>query len=216
MPHVRKPPRPPRDQAIASIIDAAVALFADRGYEATTMQDVATRVGITAPALYHYFDSKQGLLFGVLEVNLERILTRLADPANDRSTAADQLGAFVRAHVGFQLETVDGARIYNAMFLGTGAMLRALSPAQRAKVTALQRRFRSRLDGVLAHGVATGEFAITDRQVTLMGIIALGEFAPAWFRAGGAMTADQAAERCAELAVRMVARPHPADRRNRP
>jgi AcrR family transcriptional regulator len=192
---------------VGSILDAAVALFSDRGYEATTMQDVATRVGMTAPALYHYFDSKQALLYQVIEINLERILARLAEPAPDRSTAADRLAAFVRAHVRFQLETVAGARVYNAMFLGTGAMLRALTPAQRAKVTALQSRFRSQLDGILARGAATGEFVVTDRQVTLMGIIALGEFAPAWYRAAGPRTVDQAAERCAELAVRMVGRP---------
>ncbi len=207
--------RPPRETVVAGILDAAVTLFAERGYEATTMQDVAARVGMTAPALYYYFDSKQALLFEVIESNLIRVLARVERAAPAPTTASEDLTGFVREHVRFQLESVAGARIYNAMFLGTSAMFAALTPNQRAKVTALQQRFRGRLDAILGRGVATGEFRIDDRVVTAMGIIALGEFSPAWFRAGGALSADTVAGQYAALAVRMVARKGGPDRRSR-
>ncbi|MFN0178506.1 MAG: TetR/AcrR family transcriptional regulator [Gemmatimonadales bacterium] len=208
MPRTLVPRRPPREQVVAGILDAAVALFAKRGYEATTMQDVATKVGMTGPALYYYFDSKQDLLFEVIELNLTRIIDRLdatlaATPA-PAGSAAGELAAFVRTHVEFQLATIEGARVYNAMFLGTAALFGALTPRQRTNVIELQDRVLGRLKAILHRGVASGEFAIEDVTVTAMGIMALGEFAPAWFKASGRLAAAQVARLYGAAALRMV------------
>ena len=170
------------------------------------MQDVAVQVRMTAPALYHYFDSKQRLLFEVIERSLERYHADLevALGAVAGSPTAE-LAAFVRTHLAFQLDRVEGARIYNAMFLGTGALLAALSPGQRAKIMRLQSEIRGRLKAALERGRASGEFAFADVMVTAMGILAMGEFAVSWFRPEGRLTAAEVADQYAGLAVRMVA-----------
>jgi AcrR family transcriptional regulator len=208
MPRTLVPRRPPREQVVAGILDAAVALFAKHGYETTTMQDVAAKVAMTGPALYYYFDSKQDLLFEVIELNLARIIDRLdtalAATPIPAGSAAGELTAFVRTHVEFQLATIEGARVYNAMFLGTDALLGALTPRQRAKVIELQDRVLDRLKAILRQGVAKGEFVIEDVTVTAMGIMALGEFAPAWFKANGRLTAAQVARQYGATALRMV------------
>src|SRR3989304_2942416 len=77
------PPPPPRRRARRRadrrplgenlrpvIVREATALFAERGFEAATMQELAGKVGITAPGLYYHFPSKQSLLFAVLETAL--------------------------------------------------------------------------------------------------------------------------------------------------
>ncbi len=197
--------RPPREQVTATILDAAILLFATRGFEATTMQDVAAKIGMTAPALYYYFDSKQRLLFEVIELNMERFAGNVdAMLASAGGSPAEELRTFVRTHLEFQLERQDRARIYNAMFLGTGALLGALSPRQRAEIKKLQSRVRDRLKSILERGVARKEFAVRDFVVTSMGILAMGEFAAAWFEPGGKLTVAEVAEQYAELAVRMV------------
>ncbi len=206
MPKVLAPKRPPREQVTAGIFAAAIGLFARRGYEATTMQDVAAKVGMTAPALYYYFESKQRLLFEVIELNLERFAGMLLLPAGSGSPA-EELRGFVRTHLEFQLEDVDRARIYNAMFLGTGALLQALTPGQRSEILKFQGKVRDRLKAVLSRGVARKEFAIADLTVTAMGIMALGEFAVAWFAPGGRLEVAEVAEQYAELAVRMATPP---------
>ena len=205
MPRTLVARRPPREQVTASILDAAILLFATRGYEATTMQDVAAKVGMTAPALYYYFDSKQRLLFEVIELNMERFAGNVdAMLASAPASPTEELRTFVRTHLEFQLERVDRARIYNAMFLGTGALLGALSPRQRSEIKTLQTRVRDRLKAVLERGVARKEFIVRDMMVTSMGILAMGEFAAAWFEPGGRLTVAEVAEQYAELAVRMV------------
>jgi AcrR family transcriptional regulator len=190
---------------IATIIDAATQLLATRGYEATTMQDVAAKVGMTAPALYYYFDSKQLLLYEVIEINMERFAANVDSIlAATHASPTAGLRAFVRTHLEFQLDHVEGARIYNAMFLGTGALLDALTPRQRAEIRRLQTRIRDRLKAILRRGVVRKEFVVADLMVTAMGILAMGEFAAAWFEPGGPLTGSQVAEQYAELAVRMV------------
>ena len=52
----------PRAQREAQILRVAEQVFAERGYQATTMEDVADRVGVTKPLIYDYFGSKEGLL----------------------------------------------------------------------------------------------------------------------------------------------------------
>jgi AcrR family transcriptional regulator len=54
--------RLPRAQREAQILQVAESVFAERGYQATTMEDVAERVGVTKPMIYEYFGSKEGLL----------------------------------------------------------------------------------------------------------------------------------------------------------
>src|SRR6476646_7436071 len=54
--------RMPRAEREAQILTVAEAVFAERGYQATTMEDVAERVGVTKPMIYEYFGSKEGLL----------------------------------------------------------------------------------------------------------------------------------------------------------
>ncbi len=208
MPKALVPKRPPREQVTARIYAAAIRLFASRGYEATTMQDIAVKVGMTAPALYYYFESKQRLLYDVIEINFEHFagMLDLLVPA-EADSPTEALRSFVRTHLEFQLEDVDRARIYNAMFLGTGALLESLTAGQRAEILKFQTKVRGRLQAILERGVARREFAVADFTVTGMGILALGEFAVAWFDPDSRLTVAQVADQCADLAVRMVQAP---------
>ncbi len=64
------------------ILDEALELFANRGYEAVGVADVVAAAGLTKPSLYHHFGSKLGLLEALLEVGYLELLAR-ARPAAD-------------------------------------------------------------------------------------------------------------------------------------
>jgi AcrR family transcriptional regulator len=57
---------PPRSGTRKRILDAALALFAEKGYEATSMREIAEQLGITKPALYYHFDSKEDIVRSLL------------------------------------------------------------------------------------------------------------------------------------------------------
>lgn len=65
-----------------NIIDCALQLFAERGFDAVGVQEIVDAAGITKPTLYHYFGSKHGLLEGVLETNFNTLFDLLG-PAAD-------------------------------------------------------------------------------------------------------------------------------------
>src|SRR5260221_7387742 len=118
------------------ILKVAAGLFADRGFEATTMQQIAAGVGVTAAGLYYYFPSKQNLLFEVLEAALERVVERVeaavsAVPVDATDRAIAELRAFTYEHARFQVEEIEETAVYGAAFYGSHFLLNALTDDHR-------------------------------------------------------------------------------------
>ena len=65
-----------------SILDVALKLFADKGYDAVSVQEIVDAAGITKPTLYHYFGSKYGVLEAILDVGFERLMGSVSDSMN--------------------------------------------------------------------------------------------------------------------------------------
>jgi AcrR family transcriptional regulator len=88
---------PARSRRRQALIQAAGELFSDRPFDAVTVEEVCARAGVTGPALYRHFSSKQELLIAVLEDPLERLLDfarRVAAEESDPRRALEQMVAF--------------------------------------------------------------------------------------------------------------------------
>ncbi len=71
-------------QTSERILDAAEEAFGERGFEGTTLRDVADRVGIRIPSLYNHFESKEALYAAVLDRGIAPLLRTLVESAVDR------------------------------------------------------------------------------------------------------------------------------------
>jgi AcrR family transcriptional regulator len=90
MPRVRSDDYEAKSQAI---MDCAAALFAKEGYPSAKMQDVAKACGATKSMLYHYFPTKDDLLFAMLMEHLERVVQSVEEAiAWDRITTREAAG----------------------------------------------------------------------------------------------------------------------------
>jgi AcrR family transcriptional regulator len=77
----------------AQILVVALKLFADKGYEATSMREIAEQLGISKPALYYHFDSKEDIVRGILGDMMSQFVD-LVDWARDQDPSPE-LGSLV-------------------------------------------------------------------------------------------------------------------------
>src|SRR5687768_12521727 len=109
-PQTRTPnPRERSEQVYA----AALRLFREKGYHATSMQDIAAAVGLYKGSLYHYIGSKEELLVEVFERGMGTILRDVERIASEASLSpSQQLRHVIRAHVCAVAENLDTLTVY--------------------------------------------------------------------------------------------------------
>lgn len=126
-----------RDKLESAILAAATRLFAECGYEGTSIAAVAERTGISKQNLFYYFPTKQGLYQRVLDDVLDDWLERMAKLADAAGEPADVLRAYVAAKLRFSREQPWASRVYAMEVIG-GAKF--YGEQIRARVVPLLRR----------------------------------------------------------------------------
>src|SRR5215475_14586458 len=90
-----------RDDRMEQTLGVAHALFAERGYAAVTMEEIAAAVGVTKPLLYNYFGNKERLYIACMERAGDALIATIATAVDRTANPADALGAGVRAFFSF-------------------------------------------------------------------------------------------------------------------
>jgi AcrR family transcriptional regulator len=82
-------------------LEVARGLFADRGFAAVTMEDIAGEVGVTKPLLYNYFGNKERLYIACMERSGDALFATIGDAIGATESPSDALGAGLRAFFAF-------------------------------------------------------------------------------------------------------------------
>ncbi len=158
----------PRADAKHRIIRAAVQLFAQKGYDATSVREVAEAADITKPTLYYYFGSKEGLGVAILQEAQQKMEAYLREGTKDATGVYDRLVGFVEAHFRGCMEEKELSQfLYGLSF----------SPQQstlKFDVKSFQGGSMDMLNGMLDAGTKDGiirEGVRDDANRILMGII---------------------------------------------
>jgi len=127
------------------IEEAATALFAERGYAATTIDDIVTGAGVTKPMLYRHFESKQALVMSLLERHRDELAAAPLDVllATEQAPFPERLDAMLDAWFGY-VEAHPFVRLLLHDSSGdpdVAALVRELHDRQRAADVALLREF---------------------------------------------------------------------------
>ena len=185
------------EQTARDIRAAATRLFADRGYAAVSMRQIAQAVGVQAGALYLYTPDKQSLLADLMIEHLEDLLASW-DAA--RTAATDprvRLEEFVRFHIRYHLAKVD--EVFIAYM-----ELRNLSPENFARIERLRRLYEAVLEEILHEGAVSGAFRLADARIATLGLIAMLTGISTWYRAGGRLSPDRIEAIYVEMALASV------------
>jgi TetR/AcrR family transcriptional regulator len=100
------------------IARVAARLFAERGYDATSVREIVEVAGVTKPTLYYHFGSKEGLAQALLTVPMTAFSTRLKACLDATHDPVANLAAQLEAHFEFVREDPDRGRFYYALKFG--------------------------------------------------------------------------------------------------
>lgn len=179
------------------IIGAAVELFYERGYENTTLEAVAERLGVTKPFIYSHFGSKAELLAEICGRGISYSLDAINKALANRGTPTEKLDDLARNFVVSVLENQKPLAIFTREE-------KNLAETDYLRISDMRREFDRKLVALLEAGVKAGEFRLADPPVAALAIGGLVSWAYVWFRPRGRMTMDQIATEMTSLILAMV------------
>jgi len=185
------------------ILEEAVKLFYERGFTGTTLDDIATELGVTKPFIYTHFRSKVQLLEAICRPTIEMSLQAIQQAAATEGTATHRL------HIGI----VSFAQVILQRQANIAVYFREeknLSKTGLDEINALRKRFDKTLSQLLAEGEAAGEFTIPDASVAALAIGGMVSWAYTWHRPNGRLSVDEVCMNMAALALQMVGAKPPA------
>ena len=189
------------------ILAAATHLFVADGYRSTSMKAIATEVGISPPALYWHFPSKQDLFLASMEALLDDFIESVESSLTGTSPL-ELVAQFTRAHVLWRLQKNSAAVAYSST-VGVRDLVHTLPPTFRQSLVAKQRQHLDRLRQILVAGVKDGSFRVSDVRLTSFAIITMCDYAHTWFDPEGEWSPADVAERYVALTLAMIGGPTP-------
>jgi AcrR family transcriptional regulator len=184
------------------LLTTAVRHFGLHGIEATNLKGIAKEVGVSAPAIYYHFQSKEQLAFEAFEWAMTSFY-QFVQGAVNAADPSSRLVEIVKAHVRFKLLHRDVAMAYN-MLLGNHDRFKEFSDEHKAALKALERDYYVYLREVIDLGIKVGQFAVDNRSLPTFAIISMCEFVANWYRGNGPIEIDEVADTFAGYALGIV------------
>lgn len=180
------------------ILDAALHVFAEKGFHGSSIREVALRAGVSVAGLYHHFPSKQSLLERLIDETMDALIVStqeaIADVEKDPVAALEAaVSAHVRHHIQFQRQS----------FVGNTELRSLVSPA-RERILRKRDRQRAFFDAIVQEGLRSGDFTSPNPVEATRAIVTMCTAVATWFRAEGPLDPDELTARYCALALLMV------------
>ncbi len=173
----------------------AAQLFFEKGFESTSVSDIASAMKITKAGLYYYFESKQELLFRIVTMGLDSVKDAVLDPARSIADPEDRLRFIVTNHAGLAAEG-------NHAVIIISHEINALTLDQRALIQNRRREYFEFVRETLVELEKAGKLRdidITAATFTLFGMIL---WLPRWYRSGGKLSVNRVCQDVCDLAFK--------------
>ena len=187
-----------------TILQAATRLFIERGFDGTSMGDIAEALGVTRTAVYYYYKNKQAILVALTD-SITRVAAQLAEEAAQHKhlPPLEALRHLVDRHVRLIIN-------HGAEFRVVERSEERLPPKRRAAAAGYRRGVIANFTAVIDRGIQAGIFRTTDAQVAAFAILGMCNWTAWWFQGGGRLTRDEVAGLIGDMAVQSLARSTPS------
>jgi len=191
------------NERLAEVYRAAAQIILRKGYDATSVNDIANSLGMTKAGLYHYISGKKELLFDIMTFGLDELRDECVTPASSIKDPGERLRFIVARHA--QLVT-----------RGQGAItilvdeISALTPVQQRKITSRKREYFDKLRNTLKELQTDGKLQDVDVTTATFSILGMINWLSRWYRPDGSLTPDQIGEQISRIVLHGLVRPDAA------
>jgi AcrR family transcriptional regulator len=170
----------------------AERLFAERGYHATSVRDIAESLSIKGGSLYAHIDSKDDLLWEIVSGAAERFFGAMQPIVGSNLVTVEKLRRVISAHVGVVTGNLNAAAIYSNEW-------RYLSDTRRHQFAERRNAYERIVRGLVHDCIREGTFADVDEKFATLLILSSINWIYQWYRPDGSMTPEEIARKLTDL-----------------
>ena len=174
------------------ILDAAAKIFGEKGYHATSMQDIAEAVQLQKGSLYHHVSSKQEILFTLLEQALDLLIERVEEVAVQDLPPEVKLTQAMQVYLNILTEN----RALSSVLL---LEQRSLKSKYQTAHAPHRDQFEKIWRGIISEGLANGQFNSADPAQATRYLLGTLNWTITWYNPAGPLTSAEIAEQYANL-----------------
>lgn len=170
------------------VLDIAAALFAQRGYHATSIQDLVEATGLQRGGLYHYIDGKSDLLIQIHQ----RVIDPLLSAAREIAAEDGPADVVLRKLAAAFMEDIANYRDQVIVFLNEWRIIE--DDPEWKTVRKARRELEGVVESVLKRGMDEGVFRISDLRLAVLGLLGMVNYSYQWYQPGGRVSPQEVAD----------------------
>jgi AcrR family transcriptional regulator len=188
-----------------AVLRVAAQLFNEKGYHATSLDEVAERLNVTKPTVYHYVRNKEEILFECVRIGIEMLHAAVERVGSSGGTAMEKLIAAIREY------TAIAAMDFGMCVIRVGED--PLPPDSRKQLRRLKRLIDQEFRSVIAQGIVEGSLAPCDPKIAAFVLAGALSWIARWYRPDGPLSLADITEQCIGVLMRgLQARGRPVRR----
>ena len=184
---------------LAEIYRAAAQVICEKGYDATSMNEIAEAAGITKAGLYHHISGKRNLLFQIMNFGLDALEEEVIVPARAISDAEQRLRTIISSHA--QLITSRSTPQGNNPVTIVVDEVAGLTPGQRRKINQRKRAYVDLIRDTLKQLQENGKLTEVDVTAAAFSLVGMILWLSRWYNPAGRLTPEQVSEEVTKIAL---------------
>lgn len=173
------------DDRMVEIIHKASNIFYEKGFDGTSMNDIAEAMGLTKAGLYHHVESKEDLLFKIMNFAMDWMEREVLEPAKGISDPQERLRWMIWRHGRQMLEGGSAVAIVAEELL-------ALSPKRRQQIIARRQGYFNQVRAAIEAMRGQGKLRQVDPTVAAFSLFGMLLWLPRWYEPEGTLSTSQA------------------------
>lgn len=174
------------------VLATAERLFAERGFHATSVRNIAEALNIKAGSLYAHIEAKEELLWAIVNKAADRFFGAAEPIVESDIVPIEKLRRVIAAHVRVITDSATSASVYTTQW-------RHLSEPRRSEFAARRDAYERMFRGLVRTCIREGTFSDMDEKFATLLILSSINWIYQWYRRDGSMTPDEIARKLTEM-----------------